>query len=74
MATKMELEEENARLKAELDALRSGQVSRPVPGPPSFGICEGVQADLDMHGKALDPFTGKLIVADDDEPADELTD
>jgi hypothetical protein len=67
MATKTELEQENARLRRELEAARTGQISRPVPGPPSFEICEGVAADLEMHGQALDPFTGQLIKAEDDE-------
>lgn len=71
MATKQELEQENERLRAELAAAQGGHTSRPVPGPPSFKICAGVAADLEIHGKALDPFTGKTLTVD--EPAEAMS-
>lgn len=78
MSTKAELEAENARLHEELAAAQSGRPSRPVPVAPSFGMCEGVRADLEATGKTRDPFTGKTVVLDgdgnmvfdDDVPAD----
>jgi hypothetical protein len=65
MATKADLEQENAELRRQLDAARAGQVSRPVPGPPSFGICAGVEADIEMHGSTVDPFTSRVLTEDD---------
>jgi hypothetical protein len=43
----------------------------PLPGvpqppiPPSFGMCEGVRADLEQVDKTTDPFTGKVVTAED---------
>jgi hypothetical protein len=37
------------------------------PTPPSFGMCEGVRADLEQVAKTTDPFTGKLVTARDAE-------
>lgn len=71
MSTKAELEMENTELRGRLAELE-GMVSPSVPvrrlnREPSFGICAGVAADLAMHGRARDPFTGELRTADQTE-------
>lgn len=56
----------NARPKEETKGvLAADDAFRPVPKAPSFGMCEGVRADLEQHGKATDPFTGKVVTRDD---------
>lgn len=40
------------------------RTERPVPAAPSFGMCEGVRADLEQSGKTTDPFTGKVLTAE----------
>jgi hypothetical protein len=60
------LTDENARLKSELADARSGKpAARTIPAEPSFGMCEGVRADLDQVPKTTDPFTGKVVTRDD---------
>lgn len=80
MATKEELErenevlreendglrEENEQLREQLDATRAGQpATRPKPEAPSFGMSEGVRADLEQVEKTTDPFTGKTVTRED---------
>lgn len=61
-----ELLAENAQLREELAAVKSGQpVKRPVPTEPSFGISEGVRDDLERNGTTTSPFTGKTLTRDD---------
>ena len=38
-------------------------VTRPVPTEPSFGMTEGMRADLEQTGTATSPFTGKVYTA-----------
>ncbi len=68
VAKNAELEAENERLRdrvAELEASGAARgVSRPVPQPASFGMCEGVRAELQQRGKTTDPFTGKIVEGD----------
>ena len=56
--------DENARLRAELAEARANEKAkpntRPVPHEPSFGLSEGERADLEMTGKSVSPFTGKV--------------
>lgn len=37
------------------------QADDKAPKQPSFGISEGTRNDLELYGKATDPFTGKLL-------------
>lgn len=39
----------------------AGPTSRLAPQAPSFGMCEGVRADLEQVEKTTDPFTGKVV-------------
>lgn len=41
------------------------EARRPKPEAPSFGISEGTRQEIEMHGKAVDPFTGKILTRDD---------
>jgi len=41
------------------------QLKRPAPQAPSFGMCEGVRADLEQVDETTDPFTGKVVTAED---------
>jgi hypothetical protein len=36
-----------------------------APPGPSFGMCEGVRADLEQVGETVDPFTGQLVTRED---------
>lgn len=77
MSTKAQLEAENEELRAQLAKLQAragGTTERPKPAAASFGLCAGVAADLEMHGQAMDPFTGKLVTADDVDTADDVED
>lgn len=38
---------------------------RPAPKAPSFGLCAGTVADLEMVEKTTDPFTGKVVTRAD---------
>ncbi len=63
-----ELEEENRRLRAELEARPGGE--RPAPVRASFGLSEGVRAELEAHRddpefKTRDPFTGETLTPAD---------
>lgn len=78
--TKADLAAENERLQLENDELRerldqlskvaddgtTTGVVRPVPTEPSFGMTEGMRADLELNGTATSPFTGKVYTAGDD--------
>lgn len=78
--TKADLAAENERLQLENDDLRErlDQLSkvagdgittgaaRLVPTEPSFGMTEGMRADLELTGSATSPFTGKVYTAGDD--------
>lgn len=72
MATKDELERDNAELRAENERLReqladaqAGKPTRPVPTAPSFGMSEGTRAELELVEKTTDPFTGKTVTRAD---------
>jgi hypothetical protein len=73
MATKDELELENAALRDEVahlreqlaDALAGKPPTRPVPTAPSFGMSEGTRADLEQVEETTDPFTGKKVTRDE---------
>ena len=66
------LEQENAELRAELDAALAGKPAKPVaPTEPSFGLSEGTRDELDRMGKATSPFTGKSLTRADLSPDDE---
>ena len=66
MPTKDELEQENARLRAELAELRDQQptaAARPRPQQPDFGLSAGEAADLAANGVTVSPFTGQTLNA-----------
>lgn len=73
MATKDELERDNADLRAENERLlaqladaRAGKpTARPAPVAPSFGMSEGTRADLELVEKTTDPFTGRTVTRAD---------
>lgn len=63
-----ELEAENARLRAELEARPAGP--RPAPVRASFALSEGVRQELEAHRddpdfKTRDPFTGETLTPAD---------
>lgn len=60
-----ELREENERLRAHLADAQKGQVTRPAPTAPSFGMSEGTRTDLEQVEKTTDPFTGKTVTRED---------
>jgi hypothetical protein len=63
-----ELGQENDLLREELATAQAGKVAvRPIPVEPSFGMCEGVRADLEQVEKTTDPFTGKVVTRTDAE-------
>ncbi len=72
--TKDELEQENQQLRDQVAQLqrnqKSGPNTRPTPTRPSFGLSAGTAAELEMHGKAADPFTGDRLVYDGDDPVE----
>lgn len=60
------LRDENRQLREQLaDAQAGNPTTRPVPTAPSFGMCEGVRADLQQVEKTTDPFTGKPVTRSD---------
>lgn len=83
MATKDELAAEVAQLRAENEQLRDqlaaapGSTARPAPAAPSFGLSEGVRADLaqlaaradagdtGVRVQVADPFTGRTLTRAD---------
>lgn len=86
--TKADLQAENERLQAENDALRAelDQLSKVAADPaaaaaevrarrpeePSFGMSEGMRAELEQTGSTTSPFTGKIYKAGDDgEPVEQ---
>lgn len=63
-----ELEEENARLRAQLEARPGGP--RPAPVRASFNLSEGTRAELEAHKgdpdfTTRDPFTGAVLTPAD---------
>jgi hypothetical protein len=61
------LRAENARLRDELDVARGPAAPvRPAPQEPSFGMSEGMRAELEMTGSTTSPWTGKVYKGDGD--------
>ena len=63
-----ELEEENRRLRAELEARPGGP--RPAPVRASFGLSEGTRAELEAHKDDPDYVTRDPFTGEDLRPAD----
>lgn len=72
-----ELEAENATLRAHLEETTAAaeapatETARPEPQEPSFGLSEGMRADLEAHGRTVSPFTGKTLVGTPDDYREE---
>lgn len=65
-AERDQLRRENEALQRQLDALAStAPDSRPIPGPPSFGLSQGERSDLETRGVTTSPWTGEQLLADD---------
>lgn len=61
-----ELEEQNARLRADLDAARAGTATaRPANPEPRFELTAGEQAELQTTGVTRSLRTGLEITADE---------
>lgn len=60
-----ELLDENEQLQADLaKALQNQKATAPqVPNEPSFKFSEGERQDLEMTGRSVSPFTGKVTTA-----------
>lgn len=73
MPTKEQLEQENADLRAELEAARAGDtppgtaanLAPPNPVRPDFGLSAGEAADLESNGVTTSPFNGEELNAID---------
>ncbi|MGW3619482.1 hypothetical protein [Micromonospora arida] len=59
------LVEDYNELVDELEEAKANAVvlpnTKPVPHVPSFGMSEGTREELERTGKAVDPFTGRLL-------------
>lgn len=60
-----ELERENEALRAKLASAGVSVDDPRKPEEPSYGISEGTRDELERHGKATSPFTGKPLSRDD---------
>ena len=72
MPTKDELEDENARLREELEDARSGHAAaprrpaRPVGADGKPQLSAGEHFDLEQNGATVSPFTGEVLNAIDE--------
>lgn len=46
-------------------AQRSPSEVEPVKGSAPVRICEGTRLEIEQHGKAVDPFTGRTVTRAD---------
>lgn len=49
---------------ADLRESRTAVTDVRAPAAPSFGMCEGIRAELELVEKTVDPFTGKTVTRD----------
>jgi hypothetical protein len=70
-AERDQLRRDNEALTRQVNELRSQLQSTPAggsrqkPGPPSFRLSEGERADLEQRGVATSPWTGEVLIADE---------